>query len=586
MKKNSLLFFSIKYIWKNARVFFVFFLIKTIITNCKVFVVAYVSKCLFNEIFKCIQLGLLSVDLIKYIAFSVIIDFTVLILLRILDFFSEISVEKYRKDLDIKNITKCYYLKISVYDDPQKSNELKQFFSDSGSIMNLYCQFISFICFTCSFVVSIIIGFKLNVFISLLAIIISLPTFFVKKKNSENEYDLQKKQNGLERLIAYFKSVLTQKNYYSEVHINNNRDFFIDKINSTVDYKIKEKKSVIKKNTKRDILIFVFFSFMNLIVNSLIIVCIIYNKLTIGDYTYYSTIIGNLKNSAEQLISIVSNLVISKNKVKNYTKYLYNLKDEINAGKKGKPDSIEEIEFVHVFFKYPNSSTFVLNDICLKIKANEKIAIAGINGAGKTTLINLLLRLYQPTSGSILINGININDYKIDQYWEIFSCMFQQSLLYNISLRENLLMAINKPNELSDEYILKKLHLVDFDFDDEDLNKQIGKTFDKDGLIFSNGQSQKIILERTLFKETPILLFDEPSSSMDANSEDLIMRLIFENSKNKTLLLISHRLSNLKKMDRIVFLNNNKIAELGTHEDLMKNKGKYYELYNMQSSKY
>ena len=196
--------------------------------------------------------------------------------------------------------------------------------------------------------------------------------------------------------------------------------------------------------------------------------------------------------------------------------------------------------------------------------------------------------IIKDASGQILINGKDVNIYNLQEYWSFFSCMFQQSNLYDISVRDNLLLGyLAKGTTVDDSAICCFLASMGINISVDFLDRNVGKQFYKDGVVFSPGQSQKINVARTLLYDAPIIIFDEPSSSsMDALTEDSVLESAFSCTESKFLILISHRLSNLKKVDKIIYLDRGKISEIGSHEDLMANHSQYFDLYIKQSNKY
>jgi len=242
------------------------------------------------------------------------------------------------------------------------------------------------------------------------------------------------------------------------------------------------------------------------------------------------------------------------------------------------------IEFKNVYFKYPNTTNYILKDINLKINPYDKLAIVGENGAGKTTFIKLLSRLYDPTEGEILVNGKNIKVYSKESIRDIFGIVFQDFKLFSYSIKDNI--TIGK----EDEGVEKVLIEAGFKERLEKLPKGIDTMmFNKaanDGQEFSGGEEQKIAIARALYKNAPFVILDEPTSALDPLAEEEIYLKFNKLIENKTSIFISHRMSGCKFCDKIIVLDKGEILEVETHEGLMKNKNKYYELFSAQAKYY
>ena len=220
----------------------------------------------------------------------------------------------------------------------------------------------------------------------------------------------------------------------------------------------------------------------------------------------------------------------------------------------------------------------------MTIKKGEKTALAGINGAGKSTLVKLIMRLYDPTEGSILINGIDIRQFNIKQYREHFSTIFQDYQMFAVTLTENIFMreVTADDKEQAVEY-LHQSRLMEFD---NQLETTVTKEFDRNGLVFSGGQSQKVAIARAFAKDGDFVVMDEASSALDPISEAEVYDVILSKLRRKSFIVISHRLSAIQNMDKIYFLQDGRIAESGSHKELLALNGHYARMYNVQAEKY
>jgi ATP-binding cassette subfamily B protein len=248
-------------------------------------------------------------------------------------------------------------------------------------------------------------------------------------------------------------------------------------------------------------------------------------------------------------------------------------------------DGEYEFEFRHVSFRYPQQKNDVLHDVNIRFHVKEKLAIVGMNGAGKTTIVKLLCRLYDPSEGEILLNGINIQKYDYAEYTSIFSVVFQDFALFSYPLDENVAGA-STPNDKRIASVLQRL----------DIWERIKSfTYQENSLLFTNyangvnvsgGEAQKLAIARALYKDAPFVILDEPTAALDPLSEAEIYEHFDMLVKGKTTLYISHRMSSCKFCDRIIVMKQGKVEEEGTHDTLLKENGVYAQLWNAQAQYY
>ena len=245
------------------------------------------------------------------------------------------------------------------------------------------------------------------------------------------------------------------------------------------------------------------------------------------------------------------------------------------------------IEFQQVWFQYPQSQEWVLQDIDLTVQAGEKLSVVGENGSGKTTLIKLLCRLYRPTKGRILLNGRDIWSYDYEEYIGYLSTVFQDFSLFAFFLAENVAASRTYQQEQV-EMALEKAGLKQKVAGlEEGIQQTLFHDFQEDGTDLSGGEAQKVAIARAIYKDVPIMILDEPTASLDPYAEYDIYKNFQNMSTEKTLFSISHRLSSCKLCDRILVLSNGKLIQCGKHEELLgQTTGKYRKMWDAQAKYY
>lgn len=311
------------------------------------------------------------------------------------------------------------------------------------------------------------------------------------------------------------------------------------------------------------------------------------DKTQIGLYaslTVASTALASSLNDAAGSITQILQCITNGEKVAEF----FEAESEIEPQKDNAisaPEGNYEIEFKNVSFGYEETSLLFKN-FNLHIKPGQRVAIVGENGAGKTTLTKLLLRLYDVNTGEVLVNGKNIKDYDIHQLRLNMGVVFQDIRVLAMSLRDNLTVY----NNVSDEKLYETLDKLDLTEvlkkANGNLDTMISREFTEDGIALSGGEAQKLMLARLFTKSFGMLILDEPSSALDPLAEVKLMKNILDISNTATTIMIAHRLSTVRDFDCIYHIENGEIIESGTHDELMYNKGKYYEMFVKQGENY
>lgn len=270
----------------------------------------------------------------------------------------------------------------------------------------------------------------------------------------------------------------------------------------------------------------------------------------------------------------------------NYYFDIINTKDEMTYGSKELDSDKFEIEFKNVSFRYPGAENDSLKNINIKINNGEHLAVVGRNGSGKTTFIKLMCRLYDVTEGEIRINGINIKDYTEDSINKLYSVVFQDFQMFSLPLSDNICSGKNCDREkmldcLEQANIKERVLNMP-----EQEQTYLYKNVDKSGVEISGGEAQKLALARALYKDSPVVILDEPTAALDPVAENEIYNRFNSFVENKTAIYISHRLSSCVFCSRIAVFDNAELVEKGTHTQLLENNGKYSELWNAQAQYY
>ena len=420
--------------------------------------------------------------------------------------------------------------------------------------------------------------------------------FVVSKKLNKVNYENRLAVNPHMRKRDYVSRVFYLKDFAKELRLHPNAGAQLEEeFSEANDNIIKEHKKVAVKR--------VCFQFLkdygvgDFLIDGLYITYLVYKAAVLHTVNYSDAVIlfnrtGSLRGSMSRFADLgpkAHENSMFVDKIRAFLNYEPRLKN--NEGD-AVPEGAGELKLEHVTFKYSESGRKVLDDISLSVKPGEHIAIVGYNGAGKTTLIKLLMRLYDPTSGSISYHGRNITELCPNDYHKRIGVVFQDYQMFGANLAENVVMDYLPKDELDTRAPQITAALTDAGFAQklarlpDGLFTQVTTEFDKKGVDFSGGESQKIAISRAFYKKADILIMDEPSSALDPIAEYELNKAMESAAKGKTVFYISHRLSTTRDADRIIMLERGRIIEEGKHTELLARNGKYAEMWNAQAGKY
>ena len=316
-------------------------------------------------------------------------------------------------------------------------------------------------------------------------------------------------------------------------------------------------------------------------------ISVIEGNVSIGSVVLYAGSITSMTNSVTDLIGYYNSLAFRFEYLGNYEEFINskNMHYDGTLPIEKRDDYEYEFEFKNVSFKYPNTENYVLKNINLKLNVNKRFAIVGQNGAGKTTLIKLLCRLYEPTEGEILLNGINIEKYDYEEYTNVFSVVFQDFKLFPLPLDQNIAGSEDVDDERCLE-VLEQVGLKDKVTNWPEQHKTLLYKNLGDGINVSGGEAQKIAIARALYKDAPFVIMDEPTAALDPIAESEIYENFNEMIHDKTAIFISHRMSSCKFCDEIIVFKDGEITQQGSHDELVEKDGLYQELWNAQAQYY
>lgn len=438
-------------------------------------------------------------------------------------------------------------------------------------------------------IISSIVIIQFNWFLFLVFCVFIIPNLLINIRYSHKVWGIWHSETPSRRVWAVLWDLMYRRDNLQEIRINHTGPKLLTKMQGIYDSFFAERSSVEKKKLRAQTLSLILSQGASVLIYFILIKQVISQEIAIGTFTFYISSLTIFKNSVSLFVGYISNQYQDTLVVKQLF-YFFDLKNIITTKIDAPKVSIKAplIEFKNVSFHYPQNSTLIFKNLNLTINPGEKIAIVGLNGAGKSSLMKLLLRFYDVVEGEILVNGINIKDIDLESYYDLIGVLFQDYINYQFLVKDaiaaatldevaNIDLAIKSAKESGAGNFIEQYG--------EQYETQLGKEFEK-GIDPSVGQWQKLAMARTFYKNPKMYILDEPTASIDAEAEEKIFESVEALPDDITVILISHRFSTVRRADKIIVLEDGKILEQGTHELLMKNQGRYYDLFTMQAKGY
>lgn len=408
-----------------------------------------------------------------------------------------------------------------------------------------------------------------------------LPLLNVSMRINTYWYEIFRTRVERNRLIEYLKILLVKNEYIKEIKLYGVGRKITTFIKDNYTSFLREDISAKKKFFIKRVFIHSIDDVVSFVAKLWLLVLGIRRNCSLGTVVLYFASLDNLKLSYNELICQLSDLQKTLLYLESID-VLEREKVEAGAGSERFDGHFHEIEFRNVSFKYPGCDKYVLKDISLKLEHGKTYFIVGLNGSGKTTLIKLLLRLYNPTEGQILVDGKNIQNIRLEDYYSCIGAIFQDFIKYPFDVYENVVIKPRNEDQGKFRAIMDDVGMWDFV---QSLPKKEHSLLMRDwtgGIDISQGQWQKLAIARCMYINGTISILDEPFSSIDAEAENQIISNLRHNSHEKLLIFITHRFSSISPTDKIIVLKEGIIIEEGTHDELINREGMYFKLYVSQ----
>ncbi len=556
---------------------------------------AWVGKLIIDSILSAANQGMSPMEGLRFVGPYLALEF-VLVLAgsltgQIRSLFDRIVQSQLTNHINGLIIRKAISLDLQFFENPvfydTLQNARRQADSSALSIVNSTLQMGQQVITIISLVVLLV---SFSPWLAVIVFVSAIPSFLSQSQYAERAFRAVSRRAPEARLLNYLEMLLTGNDTVKEIKLFGLGEPLLKRYQTLFTKFYEEDRAIAEKRTWAGLGWGLLSSLAYYGSYAWIVLRTVAGQITLGDMTMFLSIFRQSQSSIRSLLDSLNRLYESNLFLDNLLTYL-ELQPQLIAPLNGRPAPApirQGIEFRNVSFRYPGSEVDVLRGINLHIRPGERIALVGLNGAGKTTLIKLLTRLYDPSEGQILLDGVDLREYDLPSLHQCFGVIFQDFVRYQFTVRENIgfgqVDALDDMDRIKDAAerggaspIIAKMP--------KGYESMLGRRWEK-GLELSGGQWQKIALARAFMRKAEVLVLDEPTSALDAEAEYEVFQRFGALIEDRIAVLISHRFSTVRMADRIVVLSEGKILEVGSHAELIELDGAYARLFNLQAEGY
>ena len=490
--------------------------------------------------------------------------------------------------IEMDMMKKTSRMDLSFFDSAEMGDKVRHARSNFGVMTQMTWTVFDILSALINVIVTLIIVFAYKWWIGIFTLVLLIPFMLYNKKHTERKLEMEKEQLRDNREKDYYSSVFFNNDNQFEIKLNNIGSYFTGKYKEIwlKLYKINKTEDI--KHNIINTLIMILNVLSEFLVLMVSIFDVVNKHIGIGDLQYNLNMVSRLRGQAQALMNDINSFLNNNTRLIELQEFMA-IEPEVEKSGTLIPSNNPKIEFCNVSFRYPNTEQYVLKDCSFTIEPHEKIGLIGLNGAGKSTIIKLMFRFYDSDEGCIKLDGVDLKEYDVYAVRKVFGILFQDYVTYCLPLRE--IIALPDFDERFNDEKLKKACDISGASEvikdwEHGYDSVLGRYYADNGKDFSGGQWQLVGLARAYFKDSEYMILDEPSAALDPISEDRIFEQLYHLSEGKSSVTISHRLSNTSLADKILVIGDGHIIEQGSHFELLRQNGKYAELFHLQASKY